>query len=121
MNDDAVRMLANGQRLAKKETLANKTAVMLIGMPTTIKVTQFAPTAAGATVTGSATGREAESALGKPVAPKAYTLVFEFLDAKGTVVANQEVQVPALKAGESQPVEAKAEGSGIAAWRYKQK
>ncbi|MEO7136973.1 MAG: tetratricopeptide repeat protein [Gemmatimonadales bacterium] len=121
MNDDAVRMLANGQRLAKKETLANKTAVRLIGMPTTVKVSQFAPTPAGATVTGTATGREAESAQGKPVAPKPYTLIFEFLDAKGAVVANQEVQVPALKPGESQPVEAKAEGSGIAAWRYKQK
>lgn len=121
MNDDAVRMLANGQRLARKETLANKTAIRLIGMPTTIKVTQFAPTAAGATITGSATGREAENAQGKPVAPKPCVLVFEFLDPKGTVVANQEVQVPALKPGESQPVEAKAEGSGIAAWRYKQK
>lgn len=121
MNDDAVRMLANGQRLAKKETLANKTAVRLIGMPSTVKVSQFAPTPAGATVTGTATGREAESAQGKPVAPKPYTLIFEFLDAKGAVVANQEVQVPALKPGESQPVEAKAEGSGIAAWRYKQK
>ena len=121
MNDDAVRMLANGQRLAKKETLANKTAVMLIGMPTTVKVSQFAPTPTGATVTGTATGREAESAQGKPVAPKPYTLIFEFLDAKGAVVANQEVQVPALKPGDSQPVEAKAEGSGIAAWKYKQK
>lgn len=121
MNDDAVRMLANGQRLAKKETLANKTAIMLIGMPTTVKVSQFAPTPAGATVTGAATGRQAESAQGKPVAPKPFTLIFEFLDAKGAVVANQEVQVPALKPGESQPVEAKAEGSGIAAWRYKQK
>ncbi|MBA3760750.1 MAG: tetratricopeptide repeat protein [Gemmatimonadales bacterium] len=121
MNDDAVRMLANGQRLAKKETLANKTALMLIGMPTSVKVSQFAPTPAGATVTGAATGRQAESAQGKPVAPKPYTLIFEFLDAKGAVVANQEVQVPALKPGESQPVEAKAEGSGIAAWRYKQK
>jgi hypothetical protein len=90
-------------------------------MPTTIKVTQFAPTAAGATITGTATGREAETARGKPVTPKPYALVFEFLDDKGAVVANQEVQVPALKPGESQPVEAKAEGSGIAAWRYKQK
>jgi tetratricopeptide (TPR) repeat protein len=121
LNDDAVRMLANGQRLAKKEVLANKTATQLIGMPTTIKVTQFAPTAAGATITGTATGREAETARGKPVTPKPYALVFEFLDDKGAVVANQEVQVPALKPGESQPVEAKAEGSGIAAWRYKQK
>ena len=55
------------------------------------------------------------------MAPKPYTLVFEFLDAKGAVVANQEVQVPALKPGESQPIEVKAEGTGIAAWRYKQK
>ena len=121
LNDDAVRMLANGQRLAKKETLANKTAVRLIGMPTTIKVTQFAPTADAATITGTATGREAQTAQGKPVAPQPYTLVFEFLDAKGTVVANQEVPVPALKPEESQPIEAKAPGSGIAAWRYKQK
>jgi tetratricopeptide (TPR) repeat protein len=121
LNDDAVRMLANGQRLAKKETLANKTAVLLIGTPTTVKVTQFAPTAAAAAITGTATGREAQTAQGKPVAPKPYTLVFEFLDPKGAVVANQEVQIPALKPGESQPVEANAEGSGIAAWRYKQK
>jgi tetratricopeptide (TPR) repeat protein len=121
LNDDAVRMLANGQRLAKKESLANKTAVMLIGMPTSVKVTQFAPTASSASVTGTATGREAQTAQGKTVAPKPYTLVFEFLDAKGAVVANQEVQVPALKPGESQPVEAKAEGTGIVAWRYKQK
>jgi tetratricopeptide (TPR) repeat protein len=121
LNDEALRMLANGQRMAKKEALANKTAIQLIAMPTTVKVTQFAPTPDAATITGTATGREAETAQGKPVAPKPYTLIFEFLDAKGTVVANQEVPVPALKPGESQPIEAKAQGSGIAAWRYKQK
>jgi tetratricopeptide (TPR) repeat protein len=121
LNDEAVRMLANGQRMTKKEALANKTAIQLIGMPTTVKVTQFAPTADAATITGTATGREAETAQGKPVAPKPYTLVFEFLDDKGAVLANQEVEVPALKAGESQPIEAKGQGTGITAWRYKQK
>jgi hypothetical protein len=45
----------------------------------------------------------------------------EFLDAKGTVVATQDVQVPALEAGKSQELKATAQGSGIAAWRYKQK
>jgi len=49
------------------------------------------------------------------------TLVFEFLDTKGAVIANQEVAVPALKAGETHPIEVKAPGQGIAAWRYKQK
>ena len=121
LNDDAVRMLANGQRLAKKETLANKTAVQLLAMPTTVKVSQFAPTAEGATITGTATGREGVTAQGKPLVPKPMTVIFEFLDAKGGVVANQEVAIPAVKSGESQPVEAKAQGAGIVAWRYKQK
>jgi hypothetical protein len=121
LNDEAVRMLANGQRLAKKEALANKTAIQLLAMPTTVKVSQFAPTPQGASITGTATGREGTTAQGKPLVPKPFTVVFEFLDPKGTVIANQEVAIPAVKAGESQPVTVKAEGAGIAAWRYKQK
>jgi tetratricopeptide (TPR) repeat protein len=121
LNDEVVRMLANGQRMAKKETQANKTAIQLLSMPTTVKVSQFAPTADAATITGTATGREAETAQGKPVAAKPFVVIFEFLDPKGAVLANQEAQVPALKAGESHPIEAKAQAAGIAAWRYKQK
>jgi hypothetical protein len=114
-----VRMLANGQRMAKKEALANKTAVRVLSMPVTVSITQFAPTAAGASVTGTATGREAQTAQGKPVASVAMKLIFEFLDNKGTVIANQEVEVPALKPGESHPIQVTAQGAGIAAWRYK--
>ena len=119
MNEEIVRMLANGQRMAKKEAQANKTAIRSLGMPVTVSITQFAPTAAGATISGTASGREAQTPQGKPVAAKPLTLVFEFLDAKGTVVGNQEVQVPALKPGQSQPIEAKVQGAGVAAWRYK--
>lgn len=121
VNDEAVRLLANGQRMAKKETQANKTAIQLLAMPTTVKVSQFAPTADGATITGTATGREGETAQGKPLVGKPLILVFEFLDPKGASVTSQEVQVPALKGEESHPIEVKAQGQGIAAWRYKQK
>ena len=121
VNEDALRMLASGQRMAKKESLANKTAIQLLAMPTTIKITQFAPTADGASIAATATGREGETAQGKPLVAKPLVLIFEFLDAKGAIVANQEVQVPALKAGETHPIEAKAQGQGIAAWRYKKK
>lgn len=121
VNEEAVRLLANGQRMAKKETLANKTAIQLLAMPTSVKVSQFAPTADGASITATATGREGETAQGKPLVPKPLTLIFEFLDGQGAVVANQEVQVPALKAGETHPIEVKAQGQGIAAWRYKKK
>jgi tetratricopeptide (TPR) repeat protein len=121
MNEDVLRMLVTGQRMAKKEALANKTAIRVLAMPASITITAFAPTADGATITGKATGRDAQTATGKPVAAKPVTLVFEFLDAKGAVVGNQEVQVPALKAGESQPIQAKAQGAGITAWRYTRK
>jgi tetratricopeptide (TPR) repeat protein len=121
MNEEVVRMLANGQRMAKREAQANKTAIRLLSMPVSVTVTRFAPTATGATISGTATGREAQTAQGKPVAPAPITLVFEFLDPKGTVLGNQELQIPALKPGESQPIEAKAEAAGIAAWRYQRK
>jgi tetratricopeptide (TPR) repeat protein len=121
MNAEIVRMLANGQRMAKKEAAANKTAIRVLSMPVTVTVTQFAPTADGASINGTAEGREAQTPQGKPVAATPITLVFEFLDTKGTVVGNQEVQIPALKPGQSEPVEAKAQGSGITAWRYKRK
>jgi hypothetical protein len=122
LNDVVLRMLATGQRMAKKETAANKTAMQVLSMPVTVTVKQFAPTAAGASISGTATGRDVEAAgAAKPPAPVPTSLVFEFLDAKGTALANQEVQVPALKAGESQPIEAKAEAAGIVAWRYKRK
>jgi tetratricopeptide (TPR) repeat protein len=121
LNDDVLRMLATGQRMSKKEAAANKTAMQVIAMPVSIAITEFAPAADGASVRGTATGREAQDARGKPVAAKPITVIFEFLDKTGAVVGNQEVQIPALKPDESQPVEAKAQGAGIASWRYKQK
>lgn len=121
LNEEIARMLATGLRLAKKETQANKVAMQALSIPITIAVTQFAPTASGASISGTATGREAQSAQGKPLAPAPVSVIFEFLDAKGTVVGNQEVQIPALKAGQAQAIQAKAEGAGIAAWRYKRK
>jgi tetratricopeptide (TPR) repeat protein len=121
MNEEIVRMLANGQRMAKKEAQATRTAIQLLAMPVTVSVTQFAPAGGGATISGAATGREGQTPQGKPVAPTPMTLIFEFLDTKATVVANQELLIPALKAGESHPIEVKAEGPGITAWRYKRK
>ena len=119
LNDDVLRMLATGQRMARKEASANKTAMQVIAMPVSIAVKEFAPAADGASVKATATGRDAQNSRGKPIAAKPITVVFEFLDSKGTVVGNQEVEVPALKAGETHPIEAKAQGTGISAWRYK--
>jgi hypothetical protein len=53
----------------------------------------------------------------KAAAPLA--LSFQFLDAKGDVVATQSAPVPALEGGASHHLEVRAEGSGIVAWRYR--
>jgi hypothetical protein len=90
-------------------------------MPVDVKVDDFSATGSNATLTGTATGREAQTATGKPIPPVPVSLTVEFLDAKGTVVATQDAQIPALKKGETHPLKVTGQGAGIAAWRYKQK
>lgn len=46
-------------------------------------------------------------------------LVFEFVNAKGNVVATQTVDVPAIAPAQGQPFEIKATGAGVIAWRYR--
>jgi len=52
-----------------------------------------------------------------PSAP--FKLTFEFLSAKGDVVAMQDVDVAALAPTENRALDAKGQGSGIVAWRYR--
>ena len=47
-------------------------------------------------------------------------ITFEFLNAKGEVVATQSVDVPALEPGANHPFQLQATGAKIEAWRYKQ-
>jgi hypothetical protein len=86
-----------------------------------VRVTDFTPAAGGATLTATATGREAQTPAGKPIPGAPVALTVEFLDAKGGVVATQDVQVPALEPGKTQELKATAQGAGITAWRYKRK
>lgn len=121
MNETAVKLVGEGYKLSGKVDEAVKTAEKVLAMPVDVKVNDFAPAGNGATLTATATGRAAQTPAGKPIPPAAVTLVFEFLDAKGTVVASQDAAVPALKAGEAHEIKAAGQGAGIAAWRYKQK
>jgi tetratricopeptide (TPR) repeat protein len=121
LNNDVLLMLITGQRLSKKEVLANQTAIKVLAIPVSVTVTEFSMAASGASIKGSAIGRDAQTSQGKPIQPVPVTVIFEFLDSTGAVVGNQEVQIPALKAGESHPIEANTQGTGISAWRYKRK
>jgi hypothetical protein len=98
-----------------------KVAERVLALPVDIKVDDFTSKGNSATLTATATGRQAQTPAGKPIPPAPITLSVEFLDAKGTVVGSQDVQVPALAAGKSQQLQASGQGNGIAAWRYQRK
>jgi hypothetical protein len=51
----------------------------------------------------------------------AITLVWEFLDAKGNVVATQETAIPALQPSAKHEFTVDATGDGIIVWRYHRK
>ena len=121
MNENSLKLVGEGHKQAKQVDEAVKIAEQVLALPTDIKVTDFAAAANGANLTAMATGRDAQTAAGKPIPPAAVTLAVEFLDAKGTVVGSQDVAVPALAAGKTQELKATAQGKGIAAWRYTRK
>jgi tetratricopeptide (TPR) repeat protein len=121
MSETALKLQGEGYKQSSKVDQAVKIAEQVLALPIDVKVTDFTPNASGAELTATATGRDAQTPGGKPIAPAPVSLVFEFVDAGGGVVTTQETQVPALKAGAAQDVKLTAQGTGITAWRYKRK
>jgi tetratricopeptide (TPR) repeat protein len=121
LSENALKLQGEGYKESAKVDSAVKIAERVLALPVDLKVTEFTPAGNSATLTLTATGRAAQTPSGKPIPSAPVGLVVEFLDAKGSVVATQEAQVPALKAGASQEVKVTGQGAGISAWRYKRK
>ncbi|MGH7498284.1 MAG: tetratricopeptide repeat protein [Gemmatimonadales bacterium] len=121
MSENALKLQGEGYKQSGNVNDAVKTAEQVLALPVDIKVTEFTTSAAGATLAATATGRDAQTPSGKPIAATPVALVLEFLDANGGVVATQEAAVPPLKAGATQDLKLNGQGAGIAAWRYKRK
>jgi tetratricopeptide (TPR) repeat protein len=77
-----------------------------------VSVTVFDTDSAGAELKGMVQNL-------RPAALPAMKLVFEFVGAKGDVVATQTVEVPSVPQDQGHAFEIKATGPGIVAWRYK--
>jgi tetratricopeptide (TPR) repeat protein len=121
LSENSLKLVGEGYKQAGKVDEAVKTAEQVLALPVDVRVTDFASAAGGATLTATATGRQAQTATGKPIPPAPMAITVEFLDAKGTAVGSQDVQIPALDAGKTQEIKAAGQGAGIAAWRYKRK
>ncbi|HEY9383607.1 MAG TPA: tetratricopeptide repeat protein [Gemmatimonadales bacterium] len=121
MNDDDLRLLAQGQRALKQNDAVYKTAERLVALPFNIEATLFQLGKEGAKFAGEAVGRNAQDAAGKPIKAVPMTLVFEFVDVTGAVKDSKEVAVPALTEGQKHAIQLDAKGAGISAWRYRVK
>ena len=121
LNDNNLRLLAGGYQMKKNQDQMIKYAMLITELPINIEVSGFQTGAAAATWTGAATGRAARNQSDQPIAPAPMTLVFEFLDQGGNVVATQEVAVKPLAEGEKQDLSVAAQTAGIVAWRYRKK
>ncbi len=119
LNEDAYRLLGQGYRDRSQDSLV-AIAEQLVGLPVHVEITGF-QIGSTSRISGVATGREANDPTGAIKPPAALTLVFEFLDEGGAVVASREIEVPALNPTEEFALQAEASESGIVSWRYRRK
>lgn len=111
-NKAALHILAQAWELRGRADSAQAYGTLADTLSLDISIASLVGDSAGATLTGVA------SNLGS-AASKAYRITVELLDARGTVVASQAVDVAALQPGGSQQFQVKGTGRGIVGWRYR--
>jgi tetratricopeptide (TPR) repeat protein len=121
LSESALKLLGEGYKQSSKVDDAVKTAEQVLALPANVKALNFATAGDGASLTLTASGRPAQTAAGKPIAPTAMPITVEFINAGGQPVATQDAEIPAVANGASQEVKVSAQGANITAWRYKRK
>jgi hypothetical protein len=71
-----------------------------------------------AALTGTVTGRPAQTIQGKSLPMRRVSLVFEFLDERGKVVTTSPAEIAELEPGQTVELAVEVQGRGIVAWRY---
>ena len=111
LNRGTLRMVAQAWQLRGKSDSTLHYLQLADSIPVEVTVGTFVPDEHGATLSGLLTNTRP-----KPNAP--LTLTFEFLSAKGEVVATQTLNGTSIASGENQAFELTPKGTGMVAWRY---
>jgi tetratricopeptide (TPR) repeat protein len=112
MNKMALHLMGQAWDLRGQTDSARKYTVASDSLSVDITIASMVPDSSGITLTGVATNAGSAAA-------KATHLTVDFLDAKGTVLATQGVDIPAVPAGGSQQFQAHALAKGAVGWRYR--
>jgi tetratricopeptide (TPR) repeat protein len=112
MNRSTLAKIAGGwQLLGKKDSVLHYLQVA-DSLPVEVTVNTFSARDSAASLDGTFTNL-------RPSRSPTLVVTFEFLDARGGVVAAQTDTVPALEPAASRGFRIKATGQGIVAWRYR--
>ena len=113
LNKQSIKMMAYAQQAnGKVDSTLHYLRLHDSTLTSDVTISQFDSTDTGRDLRGLVTNP-------RPTPSQPMTLVFEFLDNKGTVVATENVQVPAIQPEQSSPIAVQPKGVGIIAWRYK--
>ncbi|HET9706739.1 MAG TPA: tetratricopeptide repeat protein [Gemmatimonadales bacterium] len=112
MNRMALHLMGQAWDLRGQTDSARKYTVASDSLSVDITIASMVPDSSGITLTGVATNAGSAAA-------KTMHLTVDFLDAKGTVLATQGVDIPAVPAGGSQQFQAHAAAKGAVGWRYR--
>lgn len=123
MSEDVLRLQGQALReMGGRDAEVLKVAEALVGLPFLVEVTRVSYAGQEARLAGTATGRGALTAEGRPIPPAPVALTFEFLDILGNVVGTADVAVPALTQGQAHPFTLTAPITQVVSgWRYKRK
>lgn len=121
LNEESLKLLGEGYREINKQDSLVKTVERIFALPTSVAVAGFQRKKDGATLTGTATGRQAQTVDGKNIPAAATNIVVDFLNAEGGVVSSADVAIPALQPGAKFEWSADGKGEGIQSWRYRAK
>ena len=112
MSRSALRLVAQAWQIkGRSDSALHYVTIADSLLPVDITVSSFNPGDQSVSIGGLVTNYHE-----RPSAP--LKVVFEFLNAAGTVVATQTLEVPALDAGGTHPFQLQAIGSGVVPWRY---
>ncbi len=113
LNRASLKLVAAGWDLrARRDSTVAYLARADSGLAVEVAVAIFVPDSAGASLSALATNL-------KSAPSKAFHLTVEFLDAHGQVVTTVPQDIPSLAPRESQQLDLKASGKGIAGWRFR--
>ena len=112
MNKMALHLMGQAWDLRGQTDSARKYTLASDSLSLDITIASMVPDSSGITLTGVATNAGSAAA-------RATHLTVEFLDAKGSVLATQGVDIPVLPAGGSQQFQAHAAAKAAVGWRYR--